>query len=165
MPQKTITVSEIVHDMAKNRVVIKDEKGLSYSFFTKSVPTGAKTEIFSDFEKQELKENSVISLEYVEKQSTFKGKEVTFRNVVKFLEGEITETEEVQPFVSLPNSKTTQGPDWDKIRDEKTQNIKWMNALNNATAITCAVIGKLDVQDVRKDVEELANWLYNLQPK
>jgi len=164
MPQKTITVSEIVHDMAKNRVVIKDEKGLSYSFFTKSVPTGAKTEIFSDFEKQELKENSVISLEYVEKQSTFKGKEVTFRNVVRFLEGEIEETEEVHPF---PTTKPVENkaPDWDKIRDEKTQNIKWMNALNNATAITCAVIGKLDVQDVRKDVEELANWLYNLQPK
>lgn len=47
----------------------------------------------------------------------------------------------------------------EKIYNEKKDNIKWLNALNN----TCLLVahGKANKEDLIKT----ANWLYNLKPK
>ena len=50
-------------------------------------------------------------------------------------------------------------PNWDKIRADKEDKIKWLNALNNACLLVAN--GKVEF----KDLEAEANRLYQLGPK
>ena len=50
-------------------------------------------------------------------------------------------------------------PDWDKIREEKNSNIRWMNALNCATLL--AAHGVIQYPQI----EEKANAIYRLEPQ
>ena len=60
-------------------------------------------------------------------------------------------------------------PNWDEINLKKEQNIKWLNALNNAVALVAAYMKntekKLSVDDVELNVRAYANFIYELEPK
>ena len=58
-----------------------------------------------------------------------------------------------------PNVQVEEKPDWDRIRAEKTENIRWMNALNNACLLVAN--GKMEMNDL----EALANRIYKLEPQ
>ena len=46
----------------------------------------------------------------------------------------------------------------------KDQAIRWMNALNWATTVVVSVADRATIEDVKKMVAELANFLYELEP-
>ena len=50
-------------------------------------------------------------------------------------------------------------PNWDKIRAQKTDNIKWLNALNNS----CLAFANGKIE--KEKIIEMANWIYELEPQ
>jgi hypothetical protein len=64
-----------------------------------------------------------------------------------------------QPVYQSRSVGTKQEPDWDKIREEKNSNIKWLNAVSNACLL--ASTGVIDAGAI----EAKANAIYNLQPR
>ncbi len=61
-----------------------------------------------------------------------------------------------QPIKPMPTRPSTQ--EWEKIREEKNENIKWLNALNNATLL--ASTGKILIEDMLATAEKI----YKMSP-
>lgn len=70
-------------------------------------------------------------------------------------------TAQISPNTAIPQA--SKEVNWDKIREEKTENIAWMNAKNNA----CLLIahGKYETgAEIVDAIKELAQEIYLLQP-
>lgn len=137
---KTITISSLNHDLSKNRVVIKDQNNLTYSFFTKN-NDGTDTPIFREFLGQQLTSNSIIGIEYVEKQSTFNGQQTTFRNITRFNEGEINAN--VPPFSTPTEAEKHQSDKWDKISEGKVKHAFALEAYKQGKELNTGIVNSI----------------------
>lgn len=70
------------------------------------------------------------------------------------------------------NLKVKTEPDWDKINEKKTDNIKWLNAKTNATAIVVALIAKsaneatsINSESAKVVIRNLTQFFYDLEPE
>ncbi len=52
---------------------------------------------------------------------------------------------------------------WQKLREEKNQNITWLNAKNNAVEIVTSK-GIMETESIRDEIVYWANWIYKLKP-
>ena len=105
-----------------------------------------------------------FDISYREEYGTFKGKTIVYRTIVNAKP--ILESNEkiIEPNFLKHNNEDEK---WKGIRDEKRNDIKWMNALNNATLIISKRIDSFteySLENAKKDVKELANWYYKLEP-
>lgn len=165
MKTKTITVSEVSQQQTQagaDRIIIKDHEGVSYSFFKDY--EGKLTIPYQEFDKLGIKINSTVSIVYVEKENS-KNPASPYKNITSFMVPTEEQKQEAPPFVS-PTDKKEEDKKWERIREEKQDNIKWLNALNNA----CLVISHRDSRDFKEHVEyikmdilDLANWIYKQQ--
>jgi len=150
---KTITISGI--EQKEGKYSIKDEKGVYYSFF--SDWKGVATDPYNEFKGLNVQIGDTWAIEYEEKPNP-KNEKYPYKNIRHFTRPTKAEALSTDP---LPNggSKLDQKEQRiEKMFDEKQDNIKWLNALNNA--ILLVANGKADKEDLVKT----ANWLYKLEP-
>jgi hypothetical protein len=96
--------------------------------------------------------NQETNKPYVEYELLYNGNKVEL-----FKNGVNQQVAAKQATVNQATAQAQEDEKWQKIRDEKRDDIKWMNALNNA----CLLIahGQSD-----KSIQELANDIYRLEP-
>ena len=63
-----------------------------------------------------------------------------------------------------PTYVPKQEPNWDKIRDEKKDNIKWLNAINNACLLIANGKYPLTEGNIATSITGLAEQIYILEP-
>lgn len=105
-----------------------------------------------------------FDITYREEYGTYKGKTIVYRTIVNAKP--VQESDEIINESNLLK-KNNEDEKWKGIRDEKRNDIKWMNALNNATLIVSKKIDSFteyNLENARKEVKELANWYYKLEP-
>lgn len=118
---------------------------------------------------QSFLQKGVMKLEVVQKEeknpNTGKSFKQTYvsdatgsrQNAEKVFSNDLSQNEQNE-------AKTSEDKKWEKIRDEKNDNIKWLNALNNATLVI-SQYKESDPQKIKDQIENLANWFYSLEPK
>lgn len=142
--KKMITVSEA---RAKDgRYVIKDEKGLSYSFFEKR-QDGGFTKAFQDYKNLGIGVNSIIKIAYKENES---GK-TTYRNIMFFIKPDGEEIIEAEPFVDSRGVQSEEEK-WSKIREDKNRSIQVGMAFNKTIDLACA--GKIGLEQVSEYMDK-----------
>ena len=145
VPNKVVTINGIDD---RGEQVIVHAGSEAYSFF-KNKKDGGVTKAYETFQSL-VKENSTVEVFY-----KTNGK---YKNVVWFakIDGSMIPND-VVPF----HSKTHKQEDTERIEgmfNEKQDNIKWLNALNNATLL--AANGKIELTDLHDKAIEI----YGLKP-
>jgi hypothetical protein len=162
----TITVLSIETKTTKNGKTmfkIKGSDNKSYQLWqSKQDGTDSMAYIaFSSIPKMGV--GKTFDISYREEQGEYGGKTIIYRTIANAIPVKQEEDE-----IETAQSKVT-GEDekWKGIRDEKRNDIKWMNAINNASLIISKKIdsfAEYSIEDAKKDVKELANWYYKLEP-
>ena len=162
----TITILSVEEKTTKNGKTMFKIKGSDGKFYqlwqSKQDGTDSMAYIaFSSIPKMGVGKSFNIS--YGEEFGEYKGKTIVYRTIANAIpvEQETDDIESEKPKVTDEDEK------WKGIRDEKRNDIKWMNALNNATLIISKRIDSFteySLENAKKDVKELANWYYKLEP-
>ncbi|RLD44475.1 MAG: hypothetical protein DRI86_07415 [Bacteroidetes bacterium] len=173
--EKIITIKETtnLNPEDKKPVKFKDQENNKYILW-KSNKEG-ETMAYAKFKQLPYNgDGATIGIAYAEEQKTFtneQGKDITFAQktvVVIKSPNEVTDTAPAlanvdTTGVGYAKPKASGTTDWDKINDEKEKSMRWMNALNNACTQLSGQ-GKSD-EAFKKEVAELANFIYRLQPE
>jgi hypothetical protein len=104
-----------------------------------------------------------FNISYREEFGEYKGKTIVYRTIANA----IPVKQETDDMETSRLKVTGEDEKWKGIRNEKRNDIKWMNAINNATIIISKKIdsfAEYSIEDAKKDVKELANWYYKLEP-
>ncbi len=162
----TITILSVEEKTTKNGKTMFKIKGTDGKFYqlwqSKQDGTDSMAYIaFSSIPKMGVGKSFNIS--YGEEFGEYKGKTIVYRTIANAIPVE-QETDDLE---TSRLKVTGEDEKWKGIRNEKRNDIKWMNAINNATIIISKRIDSFteySLEDAKKDVKELANWYFKLEP-
>lgn len=159
-----LSVEEKTSKNGKTMFKIKGNDNHTYQLW-QSKQDGTESVAFLAFNsKLNMGIGKEFDISYREEYGTYKGKTIVYRTIVN--------AKPIQESEGINNESNFLKPSnedekWKGIRDEKRNDIKWMNALNNATLIISKKIDSFteySLDNAKKEVNELANWYYKLEP-
>ena len=152
---------------------IKDEKTLVYNVpmtVKSGENAGNQTRAYQDLSKLP---NNGIGLNKCVKFVTVPNKQGGTSRYVRMITEPVQDGQPTQyKSPAMSNDKPVviekEHTDWDKINADKRADIKWMNALNNASLL-CKKDFTIDngvetLENFKKTLYDLANYIYNLEP-